>query len=349
MIKPSRMMGLFMSLFMMNCLLMPIANAGLISTKQEIAIGKDVAKQIEEQYKLLDDPALQERISNIGMRIVAVSGRPDLPYTFKVLDVDEVNAMAAPGGFIYVFKGLIDLMPTDDELAGIIGHEIGHVVERHSMAQLEKTLGMALVLGGVFGDRGVALQAVALNAISAGYSRSDERKADKLGYEQSVKAGYNQYGMLMGLMKLYELNPTRKNDLFSDHPEAEARIKLAKKYLSDNQITPAVVETEAGKSAKVVDGSWSLPEIKVEIGNTGPVYRAHLVAGRLYNITKKTGFSTDKYILDSDGTNITIYYEDQAIITLTPEDAAVEGVPVEDLVNRYLHALKIWQFENKAA
>lgn len=349
MIKPIRIMGLFIGLFMINCLLVPVANAGLISTKQEIAIGRDVAKQIEEQYKLVDDPALQERISNIGMRIVAVCGRPDLPYTFKVLDVDEVNAMAAPGGFIYVYKGLVDLMPTDDELAGIIGHEIGHVVERHSMAQLEKTLGMTLLLGGIFGDRGVALQAVALSAISAGYSRSDEREADKLGYEQSVKAGYNQYGMLMGLMKLYELNPKQKNNLFSDHPEAGARIKLAEKFLTENQITPTVVEKETGKSAQVIDGSWSLPEIKVAMGNTGSVYRAYLVAGRLYNITKVADYSSDKYILDSDGTNITIYYEDQEIITITPEDAAVEGVSVEDLVNRYLNALKKWQVKNKAA
>lgn len=190
-----RINGIFLTVFILQWVIVPIAHAGLISTKQEIAIGESVAKQIEEKYPLVDDPELQARVDRIGKSIVAVCDRPDLPYTFKVLDVNEVNAMAAPGGFVYVFKGLIDLMPTDDELAGILGHEIGHVVKRHSMGQLEKNLGMTILFGSVFGDSGVLLQTVALNAISAGYSRGDERQADLLGYQQSVKAGYNQYGI----------------------------------------------------------------------------------------------------------------------------------------------------------
>ncbi|WP_199883886.1 M48 family metallopeptidase [Anaerosinus massiliensis] len=351
MLKIKQITSIFITLCLVQLWILPIANAGIISTKQEISIGEGVAKQIEQTYKLLDDPELQERVDRIGKRIVSVSDRKDLPYSFKVLDVDEVNAMAAPGGYVYVFKGLIELMPTDDELAGIIGHEVGHVVKRHSMGQLEKSLGMTLLMGAAFGTKGMELQAVALNAITAGYSRKDEREADKLGYELSVKAGYNQYGMLMGLTKLYELNPKQKNDLFSDHPEAAQRIKLAKKYLSEQGVRPTAVETatENGKTAKVVDGDWSLPEFRVAIGNTGPLYRAYLVAGRLYNITKKTEYSTSKYILDGDGTNVTIYYDDQIIITITPEDAAACGVTLEDLTREYLDALKKWQVKNKAA
>jgi hypothetical protein len=334
---------------LINCFILPIAHAGIISTKQEISMGEGIAKQIEERYKLVDDPVLQERINKIGMNIVGVCDRQGLPYSFKVLDVDEVNAMAAPGGFVYVYKGLIDLMPTDDELAGIIGHEVGHVVKRHSMGQLEKSLGMAVLMGATLGSKGFELQAVALNAISAGYSRSDEREADRLGYELSVKAGYNQYGMLMGLTKLYELNPSQKNDLFSDHPEAMERIKLAKKYLANNNIRPTVVEVETDKAAKVVDGDWSLPEIKVAQEKTGPLYRAYLTAGSLYNITKVPDYSSSKYILDSDGTNLTIYYDNQVIITITPEDAAADGVSLEELTNKYMDALRRWQIKNKAA
>lgn len=349
MLKINRITGIIIYLFLINCFILPIAHAGIISTKQEISIGEGIVKQIEQQYKLVDDPILQERINKIGMDIVGVCDRQGLPYSFKVLDVDEVNAMAAPGGFVYVYKGLIDLMPTDDELAGIIAHEVGHVVKRHSMGQLEKSLGMALLMGVAFGSDGFELQAVALNAISAGYSRSDEREADKLGYELSVKAGYNQYGMLMGLTKLYELNPSQKNDLFSDHPESIERMKLAKKYLVNNHITPTVVEVEPGKIAKVVDGEWSLPEIKVAIGKTGPLYRAYLTAGRLYNVKKVSDYSSSKYILDSDGTNITIYYDNQIITTITPEDAAADGVSVEELTNKYMDSLKRWQIKNKAA
>jgi len=336
-------------LFLINCFILPITHAGIISTKQEISIGQGVAKQIEAQYKLVDDPVLQERINKIGMNIVGVCDRQGLPYSFKVLDVDEVNAMAAPGGFVYVYKGLIDLMTTDDELAGIISHEVGHVVKRHSMGQLEKSLGMTILMAAVLGGDSFELQSIAVSAISAGYSRSDEREADKLGYELSVKAGYNQYGMLMGLTKLYELNPSYKNDLFSDHPEAIQRIKLAKKYLANHSIRPTVVEVEPGKVAKVVDGEWSLPEIKVAIDKTGPLYRAYLTAGRLYNLTKVQDYSTSKYILDSDGTNIIIYYDNQIIITITPEDAAADGVSVEELTNKYMDSLKRWQVKNKAA
>lgn len=346
--RMKRISGIFLTMFILQWVIVPIAHAGLISTKQEIAIGESVAKQIEEKYPLADDPELQARVDRIGKSIVAVCDRPDLPYTFKVLDVNEVNAMAAPGGFVYVFKGLIDLMPTDDELAGILGHEIGHVVKRHSMGQLEKNLGMTILFGSVFGDSGVLLQTVALNAISAGYSRSDERQADLLGYQQSVKAGYNQYGMLMGLTKLYELNPNQKSDLFSDHPEAAARIKLAKKYLAEAGVSPTVQELENG-GAQVVDGDWSLPEIHTAVGATGPLYRAYLVAGRLYDLTKIDDYSDHKYILDRVNRDIVIYYDDQIIMTLTPEDAAFYGTSVEDLADRYISALKNWKSQDKAA
>ena len=93
--------------------------AGLISKSQEISMGKDVAAQLEAKYGVVQDDDLQARVNNIGQRIVAVSGRQDLEYSFKVLNSDEVNAMAVPGGFIYVFKGLLDFMPSDDELAGV--------------------------------------------------------------------------------------------------------------------------------------------------------------------------------------------------------------------------------------
>ena len=128
---------LFVFLLAINVLGMPTASAGLISTKEEISIGRDVGKQLEEKYGLVDDPELQARVTRIGMSMVAVSDRRDMPYSFKVLNSKEINAMAAPGGFIYIFKGLIDLMPSDDDLAGVIGHDIGHVVKKHSVRQME--------------------------------------------------------------------------------------------------------------------------------------------------------------------------------------------------------------------
>lgn len=340
MIRGARFVYGFIAVLLLQLTWLPApAAAGIISTKQEVAIGRDVAESIEKQYEVLDDPELQERVDRIGRSLVAVCRRPDLPYSFKVLNVDEVNAMAAPGGFIYVFRGLIDLMPTDDELAGIIGHEIGHVVKRHSMSQLEKSLGMTILMGGIFGDRGVMLQAVALNAIVAGYSRSDEREADKMGYELSVAAGYNQYGMLMGLTKLYELNPTHKSDLFSDHPETGARMKLVNRYLDENKVTVKVKALDDG-NAQVVRGDWSLPPITVPVGNTRQLYRAYLVAGRVFAALNTPDYNPNYYVLDSDGTNLQIYYDDQLIITLSPEDAWAAGLALDELAAEYLSSLR---------
>ena len=152
--------------------------AGLISKSQEISMGKDVAAQLEAKYGVVQDDDLQARVNNIGQRIVAVSGRQDLEYSFKVLNSDEVNAMAVPGGFIYVFKGLLDFMPSDDELAGVLGHEVGHIVKRHSVKQVEKQLAFTLLTLILTKGQGFILADATMQALMAGYSRSDEREAD---------------------------------------------------------------------------------------------------------------------------------------------------------------------------
>ena len=116
------------------------AEAGIISKQQEIEMGRETAMALEAQYGVVQDYELQERVNRIGQSLVAVSDRQDLEYTFKVLNCDEVNALACPGGFVYVFKGLIDYMPSDSELAGVLGHEVSHIVEKHTVHQIEKQL-----------------------------------------------------------------------------------------------------------------------------------------------------------------------------------------------------------------
>jgi len=325
---------------------LPVASAGgLISTKDEIAIGRDVAKQLEKQYGLVDDPELQARVARIGMSMVAVSDRRDLPYSFKVLNSKEVNALAAPGGFIYIFKGLVDLMPSDDELAGVIGHEIGHVVKRHTVRQMEKSLGVGILFGVIFGDRGVFLQNLAYNAIMAGYSRADEREADYLGYVHSFRAGYNPYSMLMGLNKLSELDQKYHYDLFSDHPEGRARVAMIQKYLNEAAVRPQVRQVENNKAAQVFDGDWSLPPIYATYSGYKPLYRAYFVAGTLYRLAQLTDYTADKYILDTDGTNVTVYYDDRSVITITPEDASYHGMSAMELAGVYVNTLKQWNIK----
>lgn len=317
-----------------------IVQASLISNKEEIEMGRNVAKQVEKQYGLVDDDVLQARVDAIGKRLAAVTERKDLPYTFKVLNSNEVNAFALPGGFIYVYKGLVDLMPSDEELAGVIGHELAHVVKRHSVKQMEKGLGMSLLFNLVFGDRGALLQSLAYNAIMADYSRDDEHEADHLGFLHSWRAGYNPYSMLMGMKKLAETEQKYHYDVFSDHPESQARLSALQQYLRDNHIRPAVVELPDG--AQLVDGTWQLPAYRSEHDGYKPVYRAYFAAGNLYAVRQRSDYDPDKFIMSSGDSDIKIYYDEQYITTLTQQDAQLHKLSLNQLADTYIEQLKKW-------
>ncbi|MDR3564252.1 MAG: M48 family metallopeptidase [Negativicutes bacterium] len=322
---------------------LPPAEAGIftMSTKSEIELGRSTARQIEKQVGLVQDSALQERVARIGYRMAALSDRPDMPYTFKVLDSKEINAFALPGGFIYVYKGLIDYLSSDEELAGVIGHELGHVVRRHTVKQIEKSqeLGIAaLLLGG--GRDGGFLEEIAMNAIMAGYSRGDEREADQLGFVHTMRAGYNPYGMLVGLQRLGDMSPDSNFDLFADHPEPDVRVKLMKGYMADAKIHPQVVLS--GTAAQIIDSGLSLPPLYATYKGYKPIYRAELAAGALYLLTKMPDFSGDHFIVEGNGTFVTIFYDDRPIIMLTPQDAGANKTTLDDLATQYVNALKDW-------
>lgn len=325
------------------CGWLPSAQAGVfsISTKDEVDMGLKYAQELERQYGVVNDAELQERVDRIGQRIAAVSDRTDIKYTYKVLNAKEVNALALPGGFIYVFKGLIDYMPSDDELAGILGHETGHVVKRHTVHQIEKSLGLQLAFLIAFGDRGAFLQNLVYNAIMAGYSRTDEREADQLGFNYSFKAGFSPYSMLMGLKKLDDLEKKGTYGLFSSHPEPEARVSLVQGYMGAAQIRPQVT-LQKNQTAQITDRGLTLLPLSATFRGYRPYYRACFAAGALYRVSQLADFSGDRFILDSDGTYITVYYEDRQIITLTPQDATTNGVSLSDLAGQYVAALKTW-------
>lgn len=336
--------GLLVSLTLLACIAgwLPQAEAALISTKEEIEIGRRVAMDLETKYGLVSDPDLQARVARIGAKIAAASDRRDIEYSFKVLNNKEVNALALPGGFVYLFKGLVDYMPSDEELAGIIGHEVGHISKRHTVRQLEKSLGMSILFGVLFGDRGIFLQNLAYNAIMAGYSREDEREADQLGYYHTVRAGYNPYSMLMGLQKLEDLAKDKKGNygLFSTHPEPEARVARVQGYLNDAKVHPTV--TAKGATAQATDGGLTLPPLTATYRGNKPLYRAYLMAGALYLASRTADFNPDRFILDSDGTYITIYYDDREITTLAPQDASAAGMSLDDFARVYVDGIKAW-------
>ena len=110
----------------------------LVSERQEIAMGREADPQVTASYGLVDDPELQDYVSRLGSGLAEVSERPQLPWSFKVVDDPTVNAFALPGGFIYVTRGILAHFDSEAELAGVLGHEIGHVTARHSASQMSQ-------------------------------------------------------------------------------------------------------------------------------------------------------------------------------------------------------------------
>ena len=301
----------------------PPAQAGMISLEQEIEMGRETAKSLEAQYGLYQDDAMQERVNRIGQRLAAVSGRTEIEYFFKVLNHNEVNALACPGGFIYVFKGLIDYMPSDTELAGVLGHEVGHVAKKHTVNSIEKQLWTTLALIVATGGRGgMSLIGAAQQALFAGYSRTDERGADKEGFYNTVNAGFNPYAMLITANKLEDLAEQgggASYGLFSSHPEPEERVKRIQKYLKEYDIAPMVVLNENGV-AIIKESDWTF-NISQDIGSTKAEYRAYMLAGSLWVARQRGEINPDYFVVYDNGSSAHIYYDDIQLLTVYNQDA----------------------------
>lgn len=301
----------------------PPAQAGMISLEQEIEMGRETAKSLEAQYGLYQDDAMQERVNRIGQRLAAVSGRTEIAYSFKVLNHNEVNALACPGGFIYVFKGLIDYMPSDTELAGVLGHEVGHVAKKHTVNSIEKQLWTTLALIVATGGRGgMSLIGAAQQALFAGYSRTDERGADKEGFYNTVNAGFNPYAMLITANKLEDLAEQgggASYGLFSSHPEPVERVKRIQKYLKEYDIAPMVVLNENGV-ATIKENDWTF-NISQDIGSTKAEYRAYMLAGSLWVARQRGEINPDYFVVYDNGSSAQIYYDDIQLLTVYNQDA----------------------------
>ena len=223
--------------FIMGCATNPATGRRefvLMSESQEIEIGRQMDPKIQKEYGgLYPDNDLQEYVNQIGQKLAAVCDRPDIHYRFKVINASMINAFALPGGYVYVTRGLLAYVNSEAELAGVMGHEIGHITARHAVRQYTKsqTYQFGILAASIFypeiSQLGQFADFLAM-AIIQGYGRKNELQADRLGIKYSSSAGYDPYciSSFMNILKNIEEATGKKgyHGLFSTHPETEERI-----------------------------------------------------------------------------------------------------------------------------
>ena len=212
------------------------------SQDQEVAIGRQNAEQVNAKLPILRDPAAADYVQQLGMSMAAMTSRSDLDWKFFIVDSKDVNAFALPGGFIYVNRGLIDHAQELDELAGALGHEIGHVVLRHSVQQMAQgtKANIAVSLGCTLTricNSNLARAAIQIGgaALFARYSREDEAQADSVAVENVMRAGIDPHGIPVLFERLLEerkTSPLRIEAFFASHPMEEDRIRATAREIS---------------------------------------------------------------------------------------------------------------------
>lgn len=204
-----------------------------IDEPEEIAIGRDVASRLLGAAPLVADPRLQRYVNHVGRWLAAQTERPDLPWQFGVLDSPNLNAFAMPGGTVFITKGLLDRMRNEAELAGVLGHEIAHVLRKHHLKAIQKGAQTALAgdaLSMALKDRGGAardkLIGFGTEMYSRGLDKSDELEADRLGIVIAARAGYDAYGLPSVLQTLQAMSAQDSAValMFKTHPAPGERL-----------------------------------------------------------------------------------------------------------------------------
>jgi beta-barrel assembly-enhancing protease len=224
-----------------------------ISQQQEVQVGAEQAQQINAQLPIVQDPTINRYLNILGDSLARLTSRGDLDWHFYMVNSNDFNAFALPGGFIYINRGVAERSTSMSEFASVVAHEIGHVVLRHSVKQMEQMQGanigvtVACVLTSVC-NSGIAQTGINVlgNVVFAKFSRDDEREADKAGIEEMVRAGINPNGMASMFEKLLAERQSRPSSLetwFATHPMEEERIQNARNEAA--KINPAIIRTLA--------------------------------------------------------------------------------------------------------
>src|SRR6202165_236928 len=205
------------------------APAFALPTSSEVGIGKEYDKQITDQNVVVTDPLLNQWVNEISNKLWAQTARKDVPYSIKILDVSDVNAFSTLGGYIYINEGTLDFVQSDDELAGIIAHETGHIERRHAVTANNKAsiLNVLFGLGSLFSPFLYRFGQILQAGVQARIARDDENEADKYGLMLMSRAGYDPDAMMTFMAHLGALD--RENHDFlskylADHPGTAKRV-----------------------------------------------------------------------------------------------------------------------------
>ena len=216
-----------------------INDLNIFTDEEEVQLGLQFSHQIEREVKLYSDPIVTAYINQLGQHLVNHSQRKDIRYYFKVVNTDAVNAFALPGGYLYVNIGLIRAAENEAELAGVIGHEIGHVVGKHGVKHMTRQLGLAAVVQLALGDDQSTLErlvaGLATNGVLMKYSRHDEKEADEYAIQEMYDAGMDPEGIATFFEKLLDLRenkPSRLAQLFSTHPPTDERVTAVRSQIA---------------------------------------------------------------------------------------------------------------------
>ncbi len=213
-----------------------------VSTQQEVEIGTNFASQIAKELPLVHDPEVTRYITALGDSLARVADQRNLDWHFSVVDSREVNAFAVPGGYIYVNRGLIERATSMAQVAGVVGHEIGHVTRRHSIKQMQKAQGanigatlLCTLTSACNSDLTQTALSIGANAAFAKFSRTDETEADEEGVRFVIRVGIDPNGipeMFEILQQERKERPTEVERFFASHPMEESRIADTKRLIA---------------------------------------------------------------------------------------------------------------------
>jgi len=302
----------------------------LMSEEAELEMGRKYYSQILQSQALYQDPKIQSYVQSIGDSLAELSHRSDLIYRFTVLDSPDVNAFALPGGYIFINRGLMVYLSSEEELAAVLGHEIGHVTARHSVRQISQAQVLSIISYAVAREAGTAagdLANIASGALVAGYGRDMELQADSLGAEYMAKQGYSALGMIdtISVLKEHELystevskrrgsNQQTYHGIFASHPSNDSRLKEVIKKA--DSLRKDSLESNSLNYLKRIEGM---------------TYGDSQVAG----ILRKNGFyhkDLDIRIISPD--NWEVLNTPNSLIFIAPEGKASLQVSVSDQVRK---------------